>query len=221
MRVTGYHISNNTIVSTDNEIFSDGEACFESLLQPKEDTIRMLYHLEYSVASLLRMARISRTAGQELLYTTSLTTRPYRLRYIQGKFFSIKRTGAFAYFSNSGQYANFPNEWLLKDASELAGKAQEVGYRVLDVLKELGIDATSLTNPYRAYERTPVPVELARLMEEETDKVKQNVMRGIAIGLLERDLKADRNDGHPLPITLDVAIKENRWDDLGKLNGRR
>ena len=220
MRVVGYHVDGKVVVNTDGEVFRDGEECFEGLLQPKEDSIRMFYHLEYSVANLLKMAHIEKEAGKELLNTTILNIRPYKLRYVPGKLFSIKRAGAFSYFSNAGQYISFPNEWLLRDAKELAGKAQEVGYRALEVLKELGVDATSLINPYRAYEKEPVPVDLSNLVAEESDEVKRNVMRKVALGILERDLKVDVGNG-PMPITLDVAIKENRWGDLGKLNERR
>lgn len=220
MKVIGYHISENGIISSDNEEFKASDECFEWLLKPKPDAIRMLYHIEYNVANLLRMARIGKEAGRELLYTTSLIVRPYTLRYVPGKLFSIKRKGAFAYFSNAGQYSSFPSEWLTRDARELALKAQEVGYKALDALRELGIEATSLTNPYRAYEKSPAAVKLAQMMEEETDEIKRNVMRKIALGIIEIEMEQAKQNGLK-PVTLDVAIKENRWGDLGKLNERK
>jgi hypothetical protein len=218
MKVIGYHISDKSIVDSEGSEFIASGQCFEWLLQPRPDSIRMLYHIEYNVANLLKMARIGKEAGRELLYTTSLITRPYALHYVPGKLFSVKRKSAFAYFSNAGQYINMPNEWLFRDARELALKAQEIGYKALEALRELGVDATSLTNPYMAYEKAPATFKLAEMLEQETDEIKRNVMRKIALGMIEIEMGQAKHNGL---ISLSVAIKENRWVDLGKINERR
>lgn len=223
MRIIGYHISESITVNTEDGPL-DGELPIEYLLKPKEDSIRLFFHLGYSIANLLRMLRITEEEGRELLYTTFLHTSSYRLRYVPHKFFSIKRAGAFAYFSDASQYRQLPNAWLLKGSSELASMARAIGSEVYEVLKELGIEATSLINPVRAYEKTPqtlLPLEqIDRLYKEkeEASEVKRNVIQSIIYGIVEKDFDiVDKIEDRPSPITLDIAIRKNKWRKLGKL----
>lgn len=220
MRVVGYHIGEGMIASTDNGVVPSPP--LEYLLLPKKDSIRILLHLDYSMANLLRFIGVSKKEGEELLLTTNLRISPYKIRYIPGKLFSIKRARAFSYFSDASQYTQLDNTLLSNSPQELADKAKEIGEEVCKVLSDLGFQATSLVNPIKAYEKTPpktLPLQQINWLYKEMETsgmVKKNVIHKLIQGLVEGEEKKLKGGGLE-PITLSTAIKKNRWSQLGKL----
>jgi len=223
VRIVGYHISEDTIADTDGGA-PDGLTFLEYLLKPKKDAIRIFFHLEYGIANLLRMARITEGAGRELLLTTNLHIPPYRLRYIPYKLFSIKRSGAFSYFSNASQYISFSNSMLSQSPTELAQRAKEVGEKIYETLNSLGLEATSLINPIRAYEKKDsllLPIEqinwLYKEKEVTDDTIKKQVIQRIICGIAEKDLDTSNGSDKVTLVTLSTAIRKNKWNKLGRL----
>ena len=189
MKVLGYHISPTAIVT------SEGEVCtvkhpLEFLLQPKRDTIRILYNLDYSVPFITTEGRLD---YKELVQTTKLKVPPYHIRYIPGKLLSIKRVGAFAYYTDANQYVKYPKTDNSLSPIVLATRAKDVGDRVYSVLQELGLEVTSLTSPVRVYEKTQLKWLYQEKQKANSDPVKTSIIEGIGIGVFgdswERYLK--------------------------------
>lgn len=181
MKVLGYHISDKEIADSDGIICNSPN--FEFLLFPKPETIRIMYDLDYSIG-MLGLFGMPRFSIIELNTTTRLTIEPYHIRYIQGKFFSIKRPGAFTYYTNAKQYyPNYESSSILS-AKTRAIDAKCIGEDVLRVFEDLGLDATSLTSAERAYTKT----QMKWLFEERkailpSNALKAKVIDNIGIGV--------------------------------------
>lgn len=180
MNVVGYHITDEGLVVDSYGRVPFGTTPVEFLLRPQPDTIRMIYDLGYSIGGVVTL--FGKTTDDLGDGAAKLTKLPYHLKYIPKKFFSIKRVGAFVYFADSSQYVGYPESDLSLGPLVLATRAKEVGERVYQILKELGIDATSLTSPVRAYEKT----QLSWLYNEKkkaSDTVKSSIIDGIGLGI--------------------------------------
>ncbi len=218
MRIVGYSISEVGVTNTDCEVPQG--TLLEYLVTPKKNAIRLLYHLEFNVASLLRQLRISKTQGEELLYTTKLTLYPYKLRYIPGKLFSVKDEGVFSYFGDANQYIHYPCSELLSSPDLLADRAKSIGEKAYKILLELGVEPTNLVNPARGYEELEVSTlekvrELLLEWESSKEDLEKIVIQGLIHRVTRRKLWTDSNGS--IPITLDRAIKRHQWGKLGKL----
>lgn len=159
MKIVGYHILNGIIANSDEEI-NCNPPYLDFLLQPKEDTIRICYHLGYAIANLIKNIKLTKEECIELHEDTSLVIYPYELRYIPNKFFSIRKYGRFAYYCDASQYMEYfdsssliSNGQIEEQCIKLANKAKEVGEGVFKALEELGLKPDSITSPIRVYEK--------------------------------------------------------------------
>jgi len=110
--------------------------------------MRVMYDLDYSVRNLMKKI------GEEVpLDSTKIRIGVYRINYVAGKLFSVKRAKAFVFFANASRYVTYPEDDLNLDSVILAERARDVGEHVYTILSELGINVTSLINPVRTYER--------------------------------------------------------------------
>ena len=219
MKVIGYHIAKGMVFSTDKSCTSDN--LLEGMLS-KQEALRVLFNLDYSLADILKSLGVTEEEGNTMLLTTFLFKPPYKLRYIPGKFLSIKKNTSFAYYSNASQYKVFPLSYLSKDPSELILEAKKVGERVCSVFKDLGINTTSLTNPIRVYEKShkfktePLEDQINSLAGAfcTQDEVGRKVIQKILAGLVVSE--STKEDSEEI-VTLDRAIKEHKWSELGKI----
>jgi hypothetical protein len=185
MKVLGYHISDKGVINSDGET-SLSLSLVEFLLQPKDGTIRVLYDLDYSIGSILKSLKLTVRETAVLCDTTKFRLPPYQLRYVTGKFLSIKRVNAFSYFSNASQYSkrNTDAELTLQPLT-LAKLAESVGKEVLGIFSELGIEAESLTSPARAYERTQVRLLLKEMQSSSSD-MRRKIIDSIGLEVFGR-----------------------------------
>ena len=72
MEVLGYHITQNEIVVSDGEVCNRPEVFLEFLLQPKPDTIRMLYSVDEGVPCVLNTLHLTDAERTCLCSTTKL-----------------------------------------------------------------------------------------------------------------------------------------------------
>jgi len=116
----------------------------------------MFYHLDASVASLLKLIEVTKDEAAKLIDTHKLRIPPYRLTYYPGKFFSVDAGyGAkhpYANFYNAGQYLVTHFEPDEDDPSAVAKaiEAETAGKQVVKALHQLGLDCGKLTSPVRA-----------------------------------------------------------------------
>ena len=182
MQILGYHIGQNTIMDSTGEVCGK-QSYLEFLLQPKPDTIRMLYCLDHNVSNLLEMLKLNQWEIRALIQDTKLFMPPYHLRYVSSKLFSVKRARAFAYYADASQYVKYPDDDLALEPLVLARRAQEIGERGYRVLVDLGMGPTSLTSPSRAYEKAQLKWLYSKRAEANGDAVKSGIIDGIGSGI--------------------------------------
>ena len=194
MRILGYHIDRGRVFTSDGE--DNGQiSVLKFLVRKYPNTIRIVYDLGYSVSSLLSYLGCSTSQRRDLLDTTKLYLAPYHIRYVPSKFMSLKTPSSFSYYSNAAQYVDLPEpiRYSGQDPKYLVCKAQEIGERVYDILRDLGIETTSLTNPARAYEKTgfvgfmSIEAQVSFLDSRRTkDSLRNSIIDRIVNSLKER-----------------------------------
>lgn len=185
MRVLGYHISEREVINSDKEELTHF-SLVEYLLQPKNDTIRILYDLDYSINFLLSSLKFTSKEEKVLKETTKFRLPPYYFRYVVGKFLSIKRTNAFSYFSNASQYIKCSTTDLTLNSFILAERARETGELVKGILEELGIETTSLTSPARAYEKAQVEYLYNEMQKSADNVIRRSIIDSIGLEVFGR-----------------------------------
>lgn len=179
-RIIGYHISLNsdvlTVVNTDNQVMKaklgdPQHPIIDFLLQNKGNSIKVFYHLGYSVACLLRFLEITKEQAGNLLETQKFDLYPYNFQHLPHKYFSIKSIyrdphgdKPFSNFSDMSQFSPWflsPNDDLREKAEEAKSKG-EVFYKALT---DLGLHPTTLTSPIRAFEK-----EILSKCDQPTDR---------------------------------------------------
>lgn len=183
MDILGYHISREGVLVSSGDSCDSLGNCLEFLLKSRSDTIRLLYSVDYSLAFALLQLHLSQDEYKYLEETTKLSVPPYHLRYVPGKLFSIKRTGAFSYFADSQQYLNYPISDLENSGLSLALRAESTGRRVYQILTELGIETTSLVSPARAYEKSQISKLYKETVASSDDEVRSSIIEGIGMGV--------------------------------------
>lgn len=230
MRIVGYHISGKVIAN------SDGEVCIEPpyldfLLGQKLDAIKVLYHMDYNLADLLGLINLTEAEAGKLQTENRLYISPYTLKYIAGKFFSIKKGRQYDYllanFSNMSQYKSVrleENE-TVEDCLAKAREAQKIGERVYAVLLAVGLHPISLTSPINAYEKEILArMDLPTIddMPEEAGYYAYQCLHGnwleaFQLGQWEQVYDYDINSAYPaelaqlLDIRLGKWVKSNQW----------
>ena len=226
MRVIGYHAANGIIAN------SDGEYCTEPpfldfLLEPKPESIKVFYHMEYSVANILRMLNIGEAQAKSLQANGQLLAEPYLIKHRAGKFMSIKKghywSSPFANFSDMNQYkpASFDesSESSVADCIAKAKEAQKTGEEVYKALVELGLHPTSLTSPINAYNKevlSKVSLPTVDDMPEEAayyayQCVQGNWLEAFQIGHWEKAYDYDINSAYPSELMKLLDIRLGKW----------
>ena len=185
MKVLGYHISDKGTANSDKEV-PNNLSLVEYLLLPKVDTIRIFYDLEYSVNFIQQSLKLTTKEIGVLRDTTKFHLPPYHLRYVVGKFLSIKRSSAFSYFSNASQYAKDSGTGLVLNPFAYADRARIVGEQVRDIFSELGIEAVSLTSPARAYEKSQVAYLYKEMQKFADNCVRKSIIDSIGLEVFGR-----------------------------------
>ena len=177
MKIIGYHIASNLICN------SEGEVCnkapwLDFLFADKGECIKVLYHMDYSVACLLKMINMSEAACKELLETTDLEYKGYTFQYIPNSWFSVKdkQTRQWAGFSNMSQYESYSLESSgddIADAIDFAVTASLTGQKVYSTLARLGLHPSSLTSPISAFNKEILSTIDLPTVDDTPDEVAQ------------------------------------------------
>ena len=214
MRVIGYHITHNFACN------SDSESCTEApwldfLFAEKGECIKVLYHMDYSVACLLKMLNIPADALKELAETTDLNYEEYTFQYIPKKWFSIKdkKTRQWAGFSDMAQYENC-NLQILEGADNAkfcASAAKVIGDRVYITLVDLGLSPKSLASPISAFNREILSAMDLPTVDDIPDEVAEYAYQCCRGSWIENFAIGNYDD------TLDWDIKSAYGAELAKL----
>ena len=225
MRITGYHISNGTIANSDGEVQRESPY-LDFLLEDKPDTIKVLYHMSYNVAQLLKMTNFTEEEGKKLQSYDKVNIPPYLVRHAAGKFLSLKkgfyRHSPFAIFSDANQYkaTELAGDGSVDDCLAKARVAQEIGQEVYDALCSIGLSPITLTSPIRAYEREV----LSRMKLPTVDDIpeeaglyaynccKGNWLEAFQLGHWEQSWSYDINSSYPAEIAQLLDLRQGEWE---------
>lgn len=153
MRIIGYHTVGDMISNSDGEFTRDNYLYW--LLTSKPETIRVCYHLDYFVAHLCKLLKLTKEQGKELYDTTILPYGIYELHYVAGKFFNIQKRNS-KMFQNFSDMSQYNDAWKLSpddDPQVKADEARDIGTEVYEAFVEIGLKPTALTSPIRCYEK--------------------------------------------------------------------
>lgn len=185
MRVLGFHIEPNIAACSDGSVIAYANEpmnYLHFLLEPKENTLKVFRHLNYSTYQLIKTLDMPVEAGKILWQNHEVfdTDKNFGLSHVPGKYTSIKlglgMGRPFANFADMSQYEEVELDDKPKDEAYCIAQAQEaarIGTQALAAFGELGVDAQTLTSPIRAYERAvlrhmdiPTVDDLDRASEE-------------------------------------------------------
>lgn len=223
MKIIGYHITNNLIANSEGEVYTQSP-WLNFLFADKGECIKVLYHLDYSTACLLKMLKLSEDALRTLQETTDLKFEEYKFEYISKKWFAIKdfSTRQWAGFSDMSQYIPTPLESTgddIADSIDHAIEAKIAGAKVYKVLTELGLHPKSLTSPISAFNREilsnidlptidDLPDEVAELAYQ---CCKGSWIEAFQLGLFEDTLDFDIRSAYGSELAKLVDFRYGKW----------
>jgi len=154
MNIIGYHISKNLIATHQGKLRR--ESPWLRFLMEGEDKIRIVYHLDYSVACLLKMLDFTDDELRTFNDNGEIKKEGYKFKYIPKKFFSIGYGEQFAVFTDASQFmdkSELKNDNETPEALAIrnAYVAYEIGVAVYNSLTKLGLHPKSLTSPVSAF----------------------------------------------------------------------
>jgi len=239
MQIVGYHIANNMITNSDGNIltykdFPDDQLAsywLEFLLQPMPDTIKVLYHLNYSAAQLIRMLKIGPESGRRLMTMQKLKLAPevqYELGYLSGKYLSMKNSDEFINFSDMYQYYGqevTDGKCTVEDCMAKAVQAQSTGQEAYDALRKMGLYPDTLTSPIRVWQKQvlanmdlptvdDMPVEVAELAYQ---CCHGGWMEAFQRGSWDNAYDYDLSSAYPFQLTRVPDIRNGNWIDYDKI----
>jgi hypothetical protein len=150
MQITGFHINPEGIVTSEGK-YQKEKPYLDFLLQYARE-INVFFHIEYAVANLLALLKLSEKQLRELNDTTELLVKGYKLKYVQKKFLSIIHGDEFVLFSDASQYMD-TYSLVTGDTLSKAREAQKIGLEVFQALRKLGLHPTNVISPISVFEK--------------------------------------------------------------------
>lgn len=159
-KVVGIFVSKNRAIVHNGEKYLTCESNILDFLLRFQKYICCFYNLSYNVACLLSWLELSETQLKKLHADKDIWFDDYKLSYITGKFFAIKKgdywDAPYTQFCDISQYIT----WKIEDNDSMeyevakAREAQKTGQQVYDALVKLGLNPDKgMTSPIRVYEK--------------------------------------------------------------------
>jgi len=219
----GYRITNRFIINSEGTI-CDKPSFLGFLLDDHPGEVKVFYHLDADVASLLKLIRITEAEGRRLAETEKLAIPPYRMTYFPGRFFSIDAGYApghpYSNFSNMHQYtethytSNNNPEIAINQAKEAAATAKEAQ----DTLTYLGLPTDKLTSPVAAFSKQLEVLNLPTIAdvpqgawELAYSALKGNWLEAFTCSYYDKAFDWDINSAYPAELAKLYDIRRGRW----------
>lgn len=221
MQLIGYHTNDNVIANSNGEVVT--ELPYLDWLLSETESIKVFWHLDYSVARILSLIEITEQQARKLLETGRLHDPPYELKYIPKRFFSIKKGASmaspFVFFNDVGQYHGEtpkPSDSPIERARE----AQKLGEHVANILKGITLEEpTSLASPVSVFQKQilrkldlptidDIPLEAAQLAYECCDG---NWVEAFKIGYWRKAYDYDIISAYPWQVAQLVDTRSGNW----------
>ena len=223
MKIIGYHITQSLVANSNGEVHNKAPWC-DFLFADKGECIKVLYHLDYSVACLLKMINMPEAACKELLETSDLEYQGYTFQYIPNSWFAIKdkQTRQWAGFSNMSQYESYSLESSgdeTADAIDFAVTACLTGQKVYNTLAKLGLHPSSLTSPISAFNKeilSTIDLPTVDDMPDEAAEMAYSCCKGswiecFKIGHFEDTLDFDIRSAYGSELAQLVDFRYGSW----------
>lgn len=221
MNIIGYHINKSVIATSEHEYCTESP-WLEFLLRDSEraDTIRIMAHLDYSVACLCKLIDLTDEECTRFFNAGKLYISPYTLRYVPGKFFSIKKgfdyNAQFINFSDANQYKAVD---LTAKPTALAESAHLTGAEVYQALVDIGLHPTTLTSPVRAWEKEKMKdmnLPTYKDMPEGAVEYAEQCVDGVWVEAFQKGHFPAAHDydivgAHPYFTSLLLDTRHGRW----------
>jgi len=226
MRIIGYHISSTGIIANSDGEFTDKPPYLDWLLQKKPDTIRMLYYMNQSAASLAKITGMSREEVQKLNSKNNKAyLPPYKLTYIPNKYFALQKGyywGAdFGFYGDAHQYKNTEAscDTGVEDCLRKAKEAQEIGEEVYRALQSIGLKPKSLTSPIKSFDQEVLSkLDLPKIddIPEEAgyfayECCKGNWVEAFQLGHWDKVWNYDLCSAYPAQIAKLLDLRLGKW----------
>jgi hypothetical protein len=160
--IVGYHLAKGITACSDGAFAegSDRKAHYDLLCKYPNEHICVFWHLNSAISILCKLLELSREQAEILLKDGDLRVRDkWNLKYIPGKFFSI-RNGTYmraplSMFSDMSQFndCHFSQDETIESCFAKAKEAKELGEKTMVVSERLGIKPNTLTSPIRIFEK--------------------------------------------------------------------
>ena len=75
------------------------------------------------------------------------------------------------------------------------------------------MEPESLIKPFKAGGGKTLDMEWLNTLLEGSEGIRRNVIQRVILGAVEKDLSISNNG----LVTLDMAVKKNKWKELGRL----
>ena len=227
MRVIGYYISSNGIIAnSDNEVTTK-PPYLDFLLQPKPDSIRVLYYLVQNITSLAKITKMNMKEISQLHNQThgKCYLPPYKLQYIPHRFLLLQKgyykNNPFAYYYDAHQYKNVQAEDCTteEDCIVKAKEAQKIGEEVRNSLNELGLHPKGLTSPINLFDKEVIS-KYNLPKEQDTPEIagfyaynccKGNWLEAFQTGHWDITWNYDLSSAYPFQIMNLLDIRQGKW----------
>lgn len=163
MQVIGFHLTKGiTACSTGEYVIGQDRKAHLSLLckYPSPDHLCVAWHLDYLIAILVgNIFHLKEDQAKELLDIGELRGKSHNIRYIPGKFASIRNGNYFkaplTMLSDMSQFSEcvFELNPSVDDCIAKAKEAQSLGEKTIAVANKLEIEPNVLTSPIRIFEK--------------------------------------------------------------------
>jgi hypothetical protein len=161
MQIKGYHISGKQLANSNGIVTTN---ILDFLLKDTKGCIGVFYHLDYSVAQLLRNMQVSELKLRELFENNEVYISPWFIKYMPKKFFNITYDPNYTIATGVNYKAPYTNisdmyQWHhVSDLTELdiveyAKLAKDIGEEVYSTLLDIGLNPKSLVSPVNIYSK--------------------------------------------------------------------
>jgi len=230
MKIIGYYCNNSGLIVNSEGRNRAEPPYLDFLLQDKfEDfdnsskIIQVFYNINYNVANLLRDIHITKEQGKLLNDNEELFIPPYKIKYVQGKFLSIKKGSYFTNISDISQYCNVKMEGdeSLHVCIAKAKEAAQVGMQVLEGMYSIGLHPVTITSPIRAFEKEKLEKLSLPTLEDIPDDVAEfadeccdaSWLEGYRIGHWDKVYDYDLVSAYPHQTSQLLDIRYGDWID--------
>ena len=225
----GWHITEEGIANSNGNFFPFSSktelSTLDTFLGESRKEINVFYHLEASVAILLKHIGITESEAKKLLDANRIYIAPYTLRHYSNRMLCIDygfgAGHAYVNIYDAKQYnlkgTVVQETYTTEEAITKAKEAKAIGSEVLNAFKELELPTYKLTSPINVYlTDDPIDMPLSTDIPEAADliayqSIKGNWLEAFSCGYWEDAYDYDINGAYASELARLVDLRQGKW----------